>query len=185
MNISSCPLVDALLIDIEPFTDDRGFFARTVCQLKLEAHGINCNFIQQSISWNPNKGTLRGLHYQVSPYEEDKLIRVTRGAIYDVIVDLRHNSPTYRQWFGVELSAKNHRQLYVPKGFAHGFQTLQPETEVFYQMTITYEPQASHGIRWNDPILGIKWPLHVEENKRSHLSQTDKTFPYLDKLNND
>lgn len=179
MKISSSPLLDAFILDIEPFLDDRGFFARTFCQESLEKLGINCNFIQQSLSWNPHKGTLRGLHYQISPYEEDKLIRVTRGAIYDVIVDLRPQSPTYKKWFGIELSAANHRQLYVPKGFAHGFQTLQPETEVFYQMTVPFEHKAARGIRWNDPTLGIKWPLPVNENKRSFLSQSDATHPYL------
>jgi dTDP-4-dehydrorhamnose 3,5-epimerase len=185
MKISPSTLVDAFLIDIEAFGDDRGFFARTSCFSALEKRGINGHFVQQSISWNPYKGTLRGLHYQVSPHEEDKLIRVTRGAIYDVIVDLRPTSSTYKKWFGVELSADNHRQLYVPKGFAHGFQTLEPETEVFYQMTVPFEPQAARGIRWNDPTLGIKWPLQVDENKRSQLSQSDANHPFFDALNHE
>jgi len=171
-------LAGAWLIDINPNSDERGFFARTCCNTEYAALGINGNFVQQSISWNPNLSTLRGLHYQVSPYEEDKLVRVTRGSIYDVIVDLRKTSITYGQWFGVELSAANHRQLYVPKGFAHGFQTLKGETEVFYQMTEIFQPNTAGGIRWNDPILKIDWPINIDINDRSLISEADIHHPY-------
>ncbi len=152
------PLAGAYIIDIVPHKDERGFFARTVCHEVFEKHALNANFVQQSISWNKHSGTLRGLHYQAGQYAEDKLVRVVRGAVMDIIVDICPESPTYRQWYKVELSEENHRQIYVPKGFAHGFQTLRPETEVLYEMTEPFHPNAACGIRWNDPALGIQWP---------------------------
>lgn len=181
MIFKPCSLDGAWVIEIEPISDERGFFSRIVCRKEFKKNGINTNFVQENISWNRLKGTLRGLHYQIFPYEEDKLVRVTSGAIYDVIVDLRVNSKTYGKWFGVELSALNRKQLYIPKGFAHGFQTLEPNTELLYQMTAFFHPESSKGIRWNDNILNIQWPLNVIENDRSLLSNADANLPYWGK----
>lgn len=149
---------NAFIIDIERHEDARGFFARTVCCAELKELGLHSDFIQQSISFNPQIGTLRGMHWQVEPYAEEKLVRVTRGAIFDVIVDVRPESKTYKQWHYVELSERNRRQLYIPKGFAHGFQTLEPDTEVLYEMTASYNLEASRGFAWNDPTINIEWP---------------------------
>lgn len=178
MIFTESPLLDAWVIDVEPHKDERGIFARTYCSNEYKALGVDGNFVQQNISWNPCVGTLRGLHYQLAPYEEEKLVRVTRGAIYDVVVDLRKDSETYGKWFGAELSAVNHRQLYIPKGFAHGFQTLESGTEVFYQMTEFFKPSAARGIRWDDPFLNIKWPVNIDVNNRSLLSEADINHPY-------
>lgn len=158
MKFTPTPLPSAFLIDIEPREDERGFFARTVCREEFARHGLCAEFVQQSVSWNPRQGILRGLHYQAAPHEEEKLVRVTRGAIFDVIVDLRRDSPAYGSWFGVELSAANHRQLYIPKGVAHGFQTLSADTEVLYEMTVPFHPESPRGLRWDDPRLNIAWP---------------------------
>ena len=152
------PLAGAYAIEVEPQADERGIFARVMCRDEFARYGLSVAFIQQSISWNLVAGTLRGLHYQGAPYAEDKLVRVTRGAVFDVIVDIRQDSSTYGQWFGIELSAENRRQLYIPKGFAHGFQTTRPDTEVFYQMTVAFHTAAQRGIRWDDPRLAIGWP---------------------------
>lgn len=165
----------AFIIDIEPKVDDRGFFARSVCVEEFASYGLNARFIQQSISWNPKMSTLRGLHYQSSSYEEEKLVRVTRGAVFDVIVDLRLDSPVYGSWFSTVLSADNHRQIYVPKGLAHGFQTLVENTEVYYEMTVPFQEEASKGIRWNDHDIGIVWP----EPDRKLISAKDKNLPML------
>ena len=162
----------ALLIEIEPLKDERGFFARTWCQKDFEAHGITCQFVQHNISFNKRKGTLRGMHYQIAPHEEAKLVRCTRGAIYDVIIDLRPDSPTYGQWMGVELTAENHKMVYVPEGFAHGFQTLESDTEVTYQVSQFYTPGAEQGVRYNDPAFGIAWPLNVQV-----ISEKDASWP--------
>ncbi|MBN9332117.1 dTDP-4-dehydrorhamnose 3,5-epimerase [Devosia sp.] len=159
MKFTETPLAGAYVIDIEPHADERGFFARTVSTEGFAEHGLGASFVQQSISFNVLKGTLRGLHFQAAPHEEDKLVRVTRGAIFDVIVDLRKNEPTLGKWFGVELSAVNHRQLYIPKGFAHGFQTLDDNSEVLYAMTVPYAPGFARGVRWDDPEIGVEWPL--------------------------
>lgn len=149
---------DAFVIDIERHEDYRGFFARTVCRDEFQQHGLSTEFSQQSISFNPKKGTLRGMHWQIEPYAEEKLVRATRGAIFDVIVDIRPDSKTFRQWHAAELSEHNRRQIYIPKGFAHGFQTLEEDTEVLYEMTMSYHPEASRGFLWNDPTIDIKWP---------------------------
>jgi dTDP-4-dehydrorhamnose 3,5-epimerase len=151
-------LAGAYLIEIEPSADERGFFARSVCREEFARHGLDSTFIQQSVSSNPLVGTLRGLHYQAPPHEEERLVRVTRGSVFDVIVDIRPESPTYGSWFAAELSADNRRQLYIPKGFAHGFQTTQPDTEMLYQMTVAFHPEVSRGIRWDDSNLAIDWP---------------------------
>lgn len=176
MTFSPTPIPGAFLIEIEPHGDERGFFARTVCVEEFARHGLNGQFAQQSVSWNSRRGTLRGLHYQAAPWQEEKLVRVTRGAIFDVIVDLRPDSVAYGEWFGTELTAENHRQLYLPKGVAHGFQTLADETEVFYEMTIPYHAEAARGIRWDDAALGIAWPV-----ANPILSDRDRAFPAFSK----
>jgi len=151
-------LKGAFVIDLEKREDDRGFFARTFCQREFAGHGLELQVAQCNISFNKQKGILRGMHYQVSPFEEAKLVRCTMGGIYDAIIDLRRDSPTFRQSFGIELTARNRTMLYVPRGFAHGFQTLERDTEVFYQMSQFYSSEHSRGVRWNDPAFAIKWP---------------------------
>jgi dTDP-4-dehydrorhamnose 3,5-epimerase len=151
-------LKGAFIIDPERLEDERGFFARTWCQQEFEAHGLNAHFVQCNISFNCRKGTLRGMHYQVEPHAEAKLVRCTMGAIYDVILDLRPNSLSFMQWFAVELNAENHRAVYVPEHFAHGFQTLTDNAEVFYQMSEFFHPECSRAVRWDDPALAIVWP---------------------------
>jgi dTDP-4-dehydrorhamnose 3,5-epimerase len=172
------PLPGAFIIDIEPIEDDRGFFARTVCAEQFARHGLNARFVQQSVSRNPRVGTLRGMHYQAAPNEEDKLVRVTSGAAFDVIVDLRRDSPAFGRWFGVELSADNYRQLYIPRGVAHGFQTTLPETEILYEMTVPFEPGRARGLRWDDPAVGIAWP----ECSNRTMSIKDRALPLLREL---
>jgi len=151
-------LAGAFVIELERRTDERGFFARTFCQQEFEAHGLNSQVVQCNVSFNKRKGTLRGMHYQAAPFAEAKLVRCTSGSIYDVIIDLRPASPTFKQYFAVELSAENCRMLYIPEDFAHGFQTLQDDTEVFYQMAQRYSAEHARGVRWNDPAFGIEWP---------------------------
>lgn len=155
-------LKGAFLIELVPIADERGFFARSWCQQAFADRGLNSQLVQCNISFNRKKGTLRGMHYQVAPHEEVKLVRCTLGAIYDVIVDLRPDSATFREWLAVELTAENRRMLYVPVGFAHGFQTLVDNTEVFYQMSTFYHAESARGVRWDDPGFGIEWP----EDKR-------------------
>jgi len=167
-------LKGAFIIEPERLEDERGFFARTWCQREFAAHGLNPRLVQCNISFNKKKGTLRGMHYQVAPYEEAKLVRCTMGAIYDVIIDLRPDSPTFRQWITVELTAKNRRMLYIPEGFAHGFQTLVDSTEVFYQMSEFYHPECARGIRWDDPVFGIEWP--PERERLISLKDQNYTF---------
>lgn len=166
-------LKGAFIIDMEPSADARGFFARAWCQREFAAHGLKSRFVQCNISYNIKKGTLRGMHYQIAPYAEAKVVRCTRGAIYDVIIDLRPDSLTYKQWVAVELTAENYRMLYVPEGFAHGFQTLKDDTEVFYQMSEFYHPECARGVRWDDEAFGIEWPQSV-------LILSDKDRHYLD-----
>jgi dTDP-4-dehydrorhamnose 3,5-epimerase len=160
------------LIHPEEIADDRGFFARTWCQQEFAAKGLNSQLVQCNISFNHRQGTLRGMHYQVSPHEEVKLVRCTAGAIYDVLVDLRSTSPTYQQWVSVELTARNRRSLYVPAGFAHGFQTLSDNTEVFYQMSALHVAAAARGVRWNDSAFEIEWPLAV-----TVMADRDRQYP--------
>ena len=152
-------LEGAYLVEPERHDDRRGFFARTWCIREFEQHGLIAGMVQASVSFNRKKGTLRGLHYQVPPSQEAKLVRCTAGAIYDVIVDLRPKSATFLQHVGVTLSAQNHHALYVPPGFAHGFQTLADDTEVSYMMTDFYEPQHARGVRWDDPAFNVVWPV--------------------------
>lgn len=161
MIFTETKLQNAYIIDLQKFEDSRGFFARAWCQKEFEAQGLVAQVVQTNVSYNKQQGTLRGLHYQAAPYGETKLVRCVRGAIYDVIVDLRPDSPTYKQWLGVELTAENHRTLYVPAGFGHGFQTLVDDTEVTYQVSEFYTPTAERGLRYNDPAFGIVWLLEV------------------------
>src|SRR6478735_6768314 len=156
--LTATALPGAFIIDVERHQDERGFFARTWSGEEFRAHGLSDQLTQCSLSFNHRKGTLRGMHYQAAPHGEIKLVRCTAGAIYDVIVDLRPDSPAFRHWVGVELTADNRRMLYIPDGCAHGFQTLQPASEVFYQITGPYVPDAGRGVRWNDPAFGIDWP---------------------------
>lgn len=152
------PLRGAYVIEPEKHEDDRGFFARSWCREEFTSKGLDTKLVQCNVSFNKKQGTLRGLHYQLPPQAETKLVRCTRGALYDVIVDLRADSPTFLKWFGVELTGRNYRMLYIPQRFAHGFQTLEDGTEIFYQMSEFYAPEAARGLRWNDPRLRIAWP---------------------------
>ena len=171
MKFIETKLEGAYLIEPERFEDKRGFFARIFCREEFEAHGLNPNVAQCNISFNKKKGTLRGMHYQIKPHEEAKSVRCTRGAIYDVIIDLRQDSPTYCQWTSVELTADNYKMLYIPEGFAHGFQTLEDNTVVFYQMSEFYYPESARGLRWNDPVFGIEWPMN-----KLIISDKDKSY---------
>jgi dTDP-4-dehydrorhamnose 3,5-epimerase len=172
MIFTETQLRGAFVIDIEKKEDQRGFFARTFCEREFSEKGLETSFVQSSISHNTHKGTLRGMHYQAAPYEEVKVVRCTAGALYDVIVDLRPASPTFKKHFGVELTAQNCRMLYIPKQFAHGFQTLQDHTEILYQMTQFYSPESARGVRWNDPAFGINWP----PDERI-INERDQTYP--------
>jgi dTDP-4-dehydrorhamnose 3,5-epimerase len=159
MKLVTLPLSGAFLIELQLISDERGFFARTWCTEEFERLGLNPKLVQCSISWNARRGTLRGLHYQAEPYAEAKLIRCCSGAIYDVIVDLRPASPTFGKWIAAELTSENRQMLYVPEGFAHGFQTLIDNTEISYQISASYQPDYARGVRWNDPAFGIEWPI--------------------------
>jgi len=159
MLFTETELKGAFLIEPERREDFRGFFARTWCEKEAAAHTINPRVVQCNVSFNHRKGTLRGMHYQKSPFEEAKLVRCTMGAIHDVIIDLRQDSPTFKRHVGAVLTADNRRMLYIPEGFAHGFQTLEDNTEVFYQMSQFYSPEHAAGVRWNDPTFGIQWPI--------------------------
>ena len=158
MKFIETPLKGAFVVELVRHEDERGFFARSWCKNEFASFGLNAGLLQCSISFNKRKSTLRGMHYQVKPYEETKLVRCTMGAIYDVIIDLRLNSPTFRQWFAVELKADNYKMLYIPEGFAHGFLTLEDNSEVFYQISEFYHSECARGARWNDPVFNIKWP---------------------------
>jgi dTDP-4-dehydrorhamnose 3,5-epimerase len=152
-------LQGAYVIDLDRHEDERGFFARTWCAREFEEHGLDTNIAQCSVSFNSRRGILRGMHCQIARHEEVKLIRCTRGAVYDVIIDLRPGSATFTDFFGMELNADTHTMLYVPEGFAHGFVTLMDETEVLYQMSKAYSPAHATGVRWNDPAFNIAWPI--------------------------
>ena len=171
MKFVETELNGAFIVEPDRLEDERGFFARTWCRKEFEQHGLNPNVVQCNISFNRNKGTLRGMHYQASPFEEAKLVRCTMGAIYDVIIDLRLNSKTFMQWIAVELTAENRKMIYIPEGFAHGFQTLEDDTEVFYQMSEFYAPEYARGVRWNDPNFNIEWPDDIRI-----ISAKDKNF---------
>jgi len=172
MIFTETKLLGAFIIDPERLKDERGFFARTWCQREAELYGLKPQWRQCNVSFNKTKGTLRGLHYQAAPFAEAKLVRCTMGAIYDVIIDLRPNAPTFKQWTAVELSAENRCMLYIPEGFAHGFLTLADSTEVFYQMSEFYAPAYAKGVRWNDPAFCIRWPIDL-----CVIADRDRNYP--------
>jgi dTDP-4-dehydrorhamnose 3,5-epimerase len=173
MIFTETKLKGAYIIQPEPHEDERGFFARTYCQREFAQYGLAACSAQCNISYNARKGTLRGMHYQIEPFAEAKLVTCLSGAIYDVIIDLGSDSPTYRRWFSIELDSRRPRSmLYIPAGFAHGFLTLADNTEVFYQMSEFYHPESARGIRWNDPAFGITWPT-IEPK----ISEKDRSFP--------
>ncbi len=174
MIFTGSKLKGAYIIDVERREDERGFFGRTFCQNEFSAHGLKVNVAQCNISFNKKRGTLRGMHFQIAPRAEAKLVRCTRGKIWDVMIDLRPDSPTRYQWEAVELSAENRRALYIPEGFAHGFQTLEDDSEVFYQMYEFYSPEHASGVRWDDPAFGIIWPL-----SNPVMSEKDRSYPLL------
>ena len=166
-------LAGAFVVDLERREDPRGFFARSWCADEFADHGLSTQVVQANVSFNPRRATLRGMHFQRAPHAETKLVRCTQGAIYDVVIDLRPESDTYREWLGVELTQENRRALYVPEGFAHGYQTLVPDAEVFYQVSEFYTPDAEGGVRWDDPAFGIEWP----EPGSAFLSDKDRSWP--------
>ncbi len=179
MIFSETKLKGAFVIELEKNEDERGFFARSFCQKKFKEHGLNPRIVQCNVSFNKKKDTLRGMHYQVPPREEAKIVTCIKGAVYDVIIDLRPDSPTYCQWFGVKLSAEDYQMLYAPESFAHGFQTLEDNTVVFYQMSEFYHPQCARGVRWDDRAFGIKWPnIH-----HRIVSEIDKRYADFSGIN--
>jgi len=159
------------VIDPERVEDERGFFARTWCQHEFQTNGLNIRWVQGNIAFNKRKGTLRGLHYQAPPFEEIKLVRCTLGAIYDVAIDLRLNSPTFKKWMAVELTSENRRMVYIPQGIAHGYQTLADNTEVLYQISEFFHQESTKGVRWNDPAFNIHWPIDINV-----ISDRDRSF---------
>lgn len=177
MIFSELELKGAFLIEPEPVYDKRGFFSRIICADEFKKHGLPNDWVQQNIAFNYKKGTLRGMHYQKDPFAEIKVVRCTSGAIYDVIVDLRPESGTYKKWIGIELNSDNHKMLYIPKGFAHGYITLIDNTEITYLVSQTYQPAAESGIRYDDPFIGISWP-----EKIMIISGKDKKLPYLENI---
>jgi dTDP-4-dehydrorhamnose 3,5-epimerase len=166
-------LQGVFILEIEKRQDERGFFARAWCKKEFEAHGLNVHLVQANLAFSQKKGTLRGMHYQMSPYEEAKLVRCIKGAIFDVAIDLRPDSPTYKEWVAVELTEDNHKTFYIPENFAHGYQTLTDNTELLYQVSEFYSPKSEWGVRWNDPMFGIEWP----ETDNLVISEKDKNWP--------
>lgn len=175
MIFTETKLKGAFILEIKKIEDDRGFFGRSWCRKEMEDHGLIGEIVQANTSFSYKKGTLRGMHFQVSPFEEAKIIRCVRGAMYDVIIDLRPDSETFRQWTGVELSQDNYKMFYVPEGFAHGFLTLTDNVEVYYNVTAFYTPGAERGIRWNDKAFNIKWPMEP-----GVISKKDREHPDFD-----
>lgn len=173
MQFTATSLPGVYIVGVDRFEDERGWFARAWCRKEFEARGLNASFVQSNVSFTKHRHTLRGLHYQVAPNGEAKLVRCTRGAVYDVVVDLRSDSPAYRRWFGVELTESNQRMVYVPEGCAHGFQSLDDDTEVFYPVTGFYAPESERGIRWDDPAFEIIWP----EAAVRIISAKDRAWP--------
>ena len=179
MKFTELALKGAYIIDLERREDSRGFFARSWCRKEFGEHGLCEEFVQSNVAFSTKKGTVRGMHYQIAPHQEVKVVRCTMGSIYDVIIDLRSGSPTAGQWTGVELNSGNHRMLYVPEGFAHGYQTLEDNTEIYYQTSRFYAPESARGNRYDDPAFGIEWPLTV-----GSISDPDKSWPdYTDPSN--
>lgn len=173
MRLTETPLLGAFVVEVEPLRDERGLFARTFDRDQFAEHGLAPDVVQASVSYNVRAGTLRGMHYQAEPNGEDKLVRCVHGAIFDVIIDLRPESPTYCKWYGVQLDRESRRALYIPRGFAHGFQTLVDEAEVLYQMSTPFVSGAGRGVRWDDPAFGIDWPDVAERT----MSERDRTYP--------
>lgn len=174
MIFTETKLKGSFIIEPEKIEDERGFFARTWDNKTFEEYGLNSKLVQCNISFNKKKGTIRGMHYQAYPHEEAKLVRCTKGKAFEVMLDLRTHSNTHMQWLGIEITSENYKMLYVPEGFALGFQTLEYNTELFYQMSERYEPEFSRGIRWDDPSINISWPL-----KPTVISKKDLSFPIL------
>lgn len=172
MKFSETSIPGAHLVEIEPLGDERGFFARSWCADEFAKRGLDARLAQCNISYNKKRGTLRGMHYQAEPFPETKLVRCTMGAIYDVILDLRRDSTAFGRWEAFELSAANRRMLYIPAGVAHGFQTLESDCEVFYQMSEFYHPELAKGIRWNDPAFSVVWPV-----PDPLISERDRSYP--------
>lgn len=172
MKFNETILKGAFVIEVDKLIDDRGFFGRLWCERESEQYNLNTNIVQSNVSFSKKKGTLRGMHFQKHPYQETKLVRCTKGAVYDVIIDLRPNSSTYKKWVGVELTEHNQKMIYVPENFAHGFITLEDDTEVYYLVTQFYNKDAESGLRWNDPTFEIEWPLTVTE-----ISEKDSNHP--------
>ncbi|WP_430227305.1 dTDP-4-dehydrorhamnose 3,5-epimerase [Paraburkholderia tropica] len=175
MKFNKSPLEGAYTIDLEKRGDERGFFARVFCENEFGAQGLETRFVQINNSSSAKRGTLRGMHFQLPPEGEVKVVRCIKGSLYDVIVDLRPDSPTFKQWFGAELSAENRRMMYVPRGFAHGFITLTDDAEAFYLVSAFYAPHEERGLRYNDPAIGIEWPIAPTE-----ISEKDQNWPDLD-----
>lgn len=174
MKFEPTPLKDAWVVKQTPIGDERGYFARAFCQREFEEHGLPSSFTQCNTSFSRDAGTLRGMHYQIDPSPETKFMRCTRGAVYDVIVDMRPGSPTYRQYFGTELTQDNHKMLFVPACFAHGFITLEPDSQVYYMVGGFYTPECERGLRYDDPALGIEWPMEP-----TVISEKDLSWPLL------
>lgn len=169
MKFTETSLKGAYIIEVNKFEDTRGFFGRLWCEDELKNYKLKTNIVQSNVSFSKNKGTLRGMHFQPHPYQETKFVRCTKGAVYDVIIDLRPESQTFKNWFGVELSENNYKMIYVPENFAHGFITLQDNSEVYYLVTQFYNKEAERGVRWNDPTFNIKWPIEMKS-----ISEKDK-----------
>jgi dTDP-4-dehydrorhamnose 3,5-epimerase len=174
MIFTELSLRGAYLVDMQRHGDERGFFARAYCTEEFAAAGLEPQLRQCSVSYNARRGTLRGMHFQAPPHAEHKLVRCTAGAVFDVIVDLRESSPTYRRWLGMELSAENRRSVFIPPGFAHGFVSLADDAEVYYMISVAHAPEFSRGVRWNDPSIGIEWPLSP-----AVISSRDAAYPLL------
>lgn len=169
-------LEGAYVIRLQQHGDERGFFARAWCQREFETHGLTAKIVQANTAYSRRKGTLRGMHYQVSPYAEAKLLRCIRGAVYDVMIDLRPDSSTFKSWYGIELDDQSYKMVYVPEGFAHGYMTLADQTEVFYQVSEFYASDAERGIRWNDPVFNVQWP----GMEKMIISEKDRNWPDYD-----
>lgn len=176
MIFRSTNLDGAFILELERFEDERGFFAQGWSPKELSEQGLEAPLAESAISFNDKKGTLRGMHYQAAPHEQAKIVRCTMGSLYDVIIDLRADSPTFKQWVGIELTARNHLMLYVPAGFAHGFQTLEDETEILYHMSDIYAPSCAKGVRWDDPAFAIEWP----EDERTIIVRDKRYSDFID-----
>lgn len=177
MNFTELKINGVYLVEVKRIEDERGFFGRSFCQKEFQQLGLNTQIVQSNLSHNKKKGTLRGLHMQEKPFEESKLVRCTRGAIFDVAVDMRAGSETFAQWVGVELTEENNKMLYIPEGFAHGYLTLEDDTDVMYHVSQFYTPASERGFRWNDPAFNIQWPIDPviisEKDRNQPLLQTD------------